>query len=221
MRILLVEDDDLLGDATKAGLTSDGYNVEWLKDGIQAESALKSSKFDGIVLDLGLPGKDGLAVLKSMRSRGDATPVLILTARDLVDDKIKGLDAGADDYLIKPFDLDELFARLRALIRRSLGRADPVIKIGSISLNPASHEVLFDNTIVDLSQREFSLLQLLIESSGHVLSRDYLEERIYGWNKDIESNALEVHIHHLRKKLGNSFIKTIRGVGYIIQKEKI
>lgn len=221
MRILLVEDDDLLGDATKAGLTSDGYNVEWLKDGIQAESALKSSEFDGIVLDLGLPGKDGLAVLKSMRSRGDATPVLILTARDLVDDKIKGLDAGADDYLIKPFDLDELFARLRALIRRSLGRADPVIKIGSISLNPASHEVLFDNTVVDLSQREFSLLQLLIESSGHVLSRDYLEEHIYGWNKDIESNALEVHIHHLRKKLGNSFIQTIRGVGYIIQKEKI
>jgi two-component system response regulator QseB len=221
MRILLVEDDDLLGDATKAGLTSDGYNVEWLKDGIQAESALKSSEFDGIVLDLGLPGKDGLAVLKSMRSRGDATPVLILTARDLVDDKIKGLDAGADDYLIKPFDLDELFARLRALIRRSLGRADPVIKVGSISLNPASHEVLFDNTVVDLSQREFSLLQLLIESSGHVLSRDYLEEHIYGWNKDIESNALEVHIHHLRKKLGNSFIQTIRGVGYIIQKEKI
>jgi two-component system response regulator QseB len=221
MRILLVEDDDLLGDATKAGLTNDGYNVEWLKDGIQAESALKSSEFDGIVLDLGLPGKDGLAVLKSMRSRGDATPVLILTARDLVDDKIKGLDAGADDYLIKPFDLDELFARLRALIRRSLGRADPVIKIGSISLNPASHEVLFDNALVDLSQREFSLLQLLIESSGHVLSRDYLEEHIYGWNKDIESNALEVHIHHLRKKLGNSFIQTIRGVGYIIQKEKL
>jgi two-component system response regulator QseB len=221
MRILLVEDDDLLGDATKAGLTNDGYNVEWLKDGIQAESALKSSEFDGIVLDLGLPGKDGLAVLKSMRSRDDATPVLILTARDLVDDKIKGLDAGADDYLIKPFDLDELFARLRALIRRSLGRADPVIKIGSISLNPASHEVLFDNALVDLSQREFSLLQLLIESSGHVLSRDYLEEHIYGWNKDIESNALEVHIHHLRKKLGNSFIQTIRGVGYIIQKEKL
>jgi two-component system response regulator QseB len=221
MRILLVEDDDLLGDATKAGLTNDGYNVEWLKDGIQAESALKSSEFDGIVLDLGLPGKDGLAVLKSMRSRDDATPVLILTARDLVDDKIKGLDAGADDYLIKPFDLDELFARLRALIRRSLGRADPVIKIGSISLNPASHEVLFDNALVDLSQREFSLLQLLIESSGHVLSRDYLEEHIYGWNKDIESNALEVHIHHLRKKLGHSFIQTIRGVGYIIQKEKL
>ena len=221
MRILLVEDDDLLGDATKAGLTNDGYNVEWLKDGIQAESALKSSEFDGIVLDLGLPGKDGLAVLKSMRSRGDATPVLILTARDLVDDKIKGLDAGADDYLIKPFDLDELFARLRALIRRSLGRANPVIKIGSISLNPASHEVLFDNAVVDLSQREFSLLQLLIESSGHALSRDYLEEHIYGWNKDIESNALEVHIHHLRKKLGNSFIQTIRGVGYIIQKEKL
>ena len=221
MRILLVEDDDLLGDATKAGLTNDGYNVDWLKDGIQAESALKSSEFDGVVLDLGLPGKDGLAVLKSMRGRGDATPVLILTARDLVDDKVKGLDAGADDYLIKPFDLDELSARLRALIRRSLGRTDPVIKIGSISLNPASHGVLFDDVMVDLSQREFSLLQLLMESSGRTLSRDYLEEHIYGWNEDIESNALEVHIHHLRKKLGNSFIQTIRGVGYIIQKEKL
>ncbi len=220
MRILLVEDDDLLGDATKAGLANDGYAVDWIKDGIQAESALKSSEFDGVILDLGLPGKDGLAVLKSMRSRNDATPVLILTARDLVDDKVKGLDAGADDYLIKPFDLDELSARLRALIRRSLGRADPIIRIEAVSLNPASHEVLFNNTAVDLSQREFTLLQLLMESSGRVLSRNYLEEHVYGWGEDIDSNALEVHIHHLRKKFGNSFIQTIRGVGYIIPEEK-
>ncbi|MBT4123621.1 MAG: response regulator [Candidatus Ruthia sp.] len=220
MRILLVEDDYLLGDATKAGLTSDGYTVDWFKDGIQAELALESSEFDGVVLDLGLPGKDGLAVLKSMRNRDDTTPVIILTARDLTDDKVKGLDAGADDYLIKPFDLSELSARLRALIRRSLGRADPIIKIGSISLNPASHEVRADNDIIELSQREFSLLQLLMENVGRVLSRSSLEENIYGWNEEVDSNALEVHIHHLRKKLGSSFIQTIRGVGYTIPVDK-
>jgi len=220
MRILLVEDDYLLGDATKAGLTSDGYTVDWFKDGIQAELALESSEFDGVVLDLGLPGKDGLAVLKSMRNRDDTTPVIILTARDLTDDKVKGLDAGADDYLIKPFDLSELSARLRALIRRSLGRADPIIKIGSISLNPASHEVRADNAIIELSQREFSLLQLLMENVGRVLSRSSLEENIYGWNEEVDSNALEVHIHHLRKKLGSSFIQTIRGVGYTIPVDK-
>jgi len=216
MRILLVEDDYLLGDATKAGLTSDGYTVDWFKDGIQAELALESSEFDGVVLDLGLPGKDGLAVLKSMRNRDDTTPVIILTARDLTDDKVKGLD----DYLIKPFDLSELSARLRALIRRSLGRADPIIKIGSISLNPASHEVRADNAIIELSQREFSLLQLLMENVGRVLSRSSLEENIYGWNEEVDSNALEVHIHHLRKKLGSSFIQTIRGVGYTIPVDK-
>ena len=220
MRILLVEDDYLLGDATKAGLTSDGYTVDWFKDGIQAELALERSEFDGVVLDLGLPGKDGLAVLKSMRNRDDTTPVIILTARDLTDDKVKGLDAGADDYLIKPFDLSELSARLRALIRRSLGRADPIIKIGSISLNPASHEVRADNAIIELSQREFSLLQLLMENVGRVLSRSSLEENIYGWNEEVDSNALEVHIHHLRKKLGSSFIQTIRGVGYTIPVDK-
>jgi len=220
MRILLVEDDDLLGDATKAGLTDDGYTVDWFKDGIQAESALKTNEFDGVVLDLGLPGKDGLEVLKSMRGRDNSTPVLILTARDAIDDKVKGLDAGADDYLIKPFDLEELSARLRALIRRSLGRSDPIIKIGSISLNPASHEAHSDDLKVELSQREFSLLQLLMENSGRVLSRSSLEENIYGWDEDIGSNALEVHIHHLRKKLGNSFIRTVRGVGYTVATNK-
>ena len=220
MRILLVEDDQLLGDATQAGLINDGYTVDWFKDGLQAESALKSSQFDGVVLDLGLPGKDGLSVLKSMRHRKDATPVLILTARDLIDDRVKGLDAGADDYLVKPFDLDELSARLRALIRRSLGRADPIIKIGVVTLNPASHEVCHHNLAVDFSQREFALLQLLMENSGRVLSRSSLEEHLYGWHEEIESNTLEVHIHHLRKKLGSSFIQTIRGVGYIIPTEK-
>jgi two-component system response regulator QseB len=220
MRILLVEDDQLLGDATQAGLVNDGYTVDWFQDGIQAESALKSSEFDGIVLDLGLPSKDGLSVLKSMRHRNDTTPVLILTARDLVDDRVKGLDAGADDYLIKPFDLDELSARLRALIRRSLGRVDPIIKIGDFSLNPASHEVHCNDVVINFSQLEFSLLQLLMENSGRVLSRSSLEEHLYGWSKEIESNTLEVHIHHLRKKLGSSFIKTIRGVGYSILKEK-
>ncbi len=220
MRILLVEDDCLLGDATQKGLANDGYTVDWFEDGIQAESALKSGDFDGVVLDLGLPGKDGLEVLKSMRNRDDRTPVLILTARDSINDRIQGLDAGADDYLIKPFDLNELSARLRALIRRSLGRVDPIIKLGSVSLNPASHEVCFENSEIKLSQREFSLLQLLMENSGRALSRSYLEERMYGWGEDVESNALEVHIYHLRKKLGSSFIRTIRGVGYIISKDE-
>tara|TARA_B110000285_G_C15113785_1_gene612781 strand:- start:226 stop:891 length:666 start_codon:yes stop_codon:yes gene_type:complete len=219
MRILLVEDDQLLGDATQAGLVNDGYTVDWFQDGIQAELALMSSDFDGVVLDIGLPGKDGLSFVKSMRQRDDPTPVLMLTARDLLTDKIKGLDAGADDYLIKPFDLDELSARLRALIRRSLGRVDPIIKIGVFSLNPAAHELRCNDVVIDLSHREFTVLQLLMENSGRVLSRSSLEENLYGWSEEIESNTLEVHIHHLRKKLGSSFIKTIRGVGYTISKQ--
>ncbi len=220
MRILLVEDDQLLGDATQAGLVHDGYVVEWLRDGLQAESALNSQSFDGVVLDLGLPGKDGIEVLSSMRKRGDSTPVLVLTARDSVGDRVKGLDTGGDDYLIKPFDLDELSARLRALIRRSSGRSAPTIEVGTVSLNPASHQVHVDGDLTELSQREFSLLQLLMEAEPRVLSRSYLEEHLYGWGDDIESNALEVHIHNLRKKLSKSFIQTIRGVGYKVQGER-
>jgi DNA-binding response OmpR family regulator len=216
MRILLVEDDDLLGDATQAGLTNDGYTVDWIKDGNEAEFALKSSEFDGVVLDLGLPGKDGIDVLKSMRGRKDATPVIILTARDLINERVKGLDTGADDYLVKPFDIDELSARLRALIRRSLGRAEPLMIVDDVSLNPASFEVYLKKKLVTVSQKEFTLLRLLMENVGRVLSRSQLEDHMYGWNDGVESNALEVHIHSLRKKLGNSFIKTIRGVGYII-----
>lgn len=217
---MLVEDDQLLGDATQAGLVHDGYVVEWLRDGLQAESALNSQSFDGVVLDLGLPGKDGIEVLSSMRKRGDSTPVLVLTARDSVGDRVKGLDTGGDDYLIKPFDLDELSARLRALIRRSSGRSAPTIEVGTVSLNPASHQVHVDGDLTELSQREFSLLQLLMEAEPRVLSRSYLEEHLYGWGDDIESNALEVHIHNLRKKLSKSFIQTIRGVGYKVQGER-
>jgi len=216
MRILLIEDDNLIGDATKVGLTDDGYSVDWIKNGNEADFALKSSEFDGVVLDLGLPGMDGIDVLKSMRKRKDKTPVIILTARDLINERVKGLDTGADDYLVKPFDLDELSARLRALIRRSSGRAEPNIDIGNVSLNPASFEVYHEGKLVDFSQREFALLRLLMESSGRVLSRSHLEEHLYGWNDGIESNALEVHIHNIRKKLGNTFIKTVRGVGYVI-----
>lgn len=219
MRILLVEDDSLLGDATQAGLIHDGYVVEWLRDGLQADLALRSQGFDGVVLDLGLPGKDGIDVLSSMRKRGDSTPVLVLTARDSVGDRVKGLDTGGDDYLIKPFDLDELSARLRALIRRSSGHSAPTIEVGTVSLNPASHQVHVDGNLVEFSRREFSLLQLLMEAEPRVLSRSYLEEHLYGWGDDIESNALEVHIHNLRKKLGKSFIQTIRGVGYKVKGE--
>lgn len=214
MRILLVEDDPLLGNATQVGLTNEGYTVEWIKDGAEAKSALECNSFDGVVLDLGLPGLDGLDLLFAMRKNGDETPVLVLTARDSINDRVKGLDAGSDDYLIKPFDLDELNARLRAIIRRASGRASPAIVIGGVSLDPVTHKVVMRDKVINLSQREFALLQMLMEGAGRVLSRSHLEEHLYGWNEDIESNSIEVHIHNLRKKLGKEIIKTIRGVGY-------
>lgn len=219
MRILLVEDDELLGDALKAGLMQLDYAVDWLKDGKSALSALKTENFDLIILDLGLPKLMGMDVLQLARKNNVKTPILILTARDSIDDRVKGLDNGADDYMTKPCDLDELGARARALIRRSQGRADALIQYENITLDPAAHSVLLDGKPVKVARREFALLHKLLENIGQVLSRESLVQSIYGWDEDVESNALEVHVHNLRKKLNANFIKTIRGVGYIIEKK--
>lgn len=218
MRILLVEDDELLGDGVRAGLSQDGYTVDWLKDGEAGQRALKSERFDLIVLDLGLPKMSGLGLLQHLRAEGDSTPVLILTARETVEDRVKGLDSGADDYLTKPFDLDELTARVRALLRRSSGRADTTLTYGNITLDPASHTVTVDDSPINFPRREFALLHKLLENNGQVLSREQLMQSIYGWEEDVDSNALEVHIHNLRKKLNATFIRTIRGVGYMAEK---
>jgi len=214
MRILLAEDDQLLGDGIRSGLGLEGDTVDWVSDGVAADQALSTDEFDLLVLDLGLPRKDGLEVLRSLRRRGDLTPVLILTARDKVADRVAGLDAGADDYLTKPFDLDELLARVRALTRRHTGRAAPLLQHGELALDPATHKVSLAGAPVDLAPREYALLRLLLEQRGKVLSRARLVEALYGWDGDLESNAIEVHIHHLRRKLGNSLIRTVRGIGY-------
>ncbi|MBA3535887.1 MAG: response regulator [Tatlockia sp.] len=220
MRLLLVEDDEFLGDAVKAGLTQFGYVVDWLKDGEAARAAVKSESFELIILDLGLPKLSGLAFLQSIRQDGNATPVIILTARETVGDRIKGLDCGADDYMTKPFDLNELSARVRALVRRSQGRADSVLQYRNVTLDPAAHSVYVDDVLVNVPRREFALLQKLLENSGQVLSREQLMQSIYGWDEDVDSNALEVHIHNLRKKLNANFIRTIRGVGYMVEKSE-
>jgi len=216
MRILLVEDDRLLGDGLQAGLTQAGYAVDWLRDGEAAVTALSTESFAAVVLDLGLPKRDGLSVLQWLRGRHDATPVLILTARDQLEDKVRGLDLGADDYVLKPFDLDEITARLRALVRRGHGRPEPVLAVGEIELNPAARSVTRAGQTVELTPREFDLLHLLLENTDRVLTRRTLEEQLYTWNDAVDSNALEVHIHHLRKKLGNDLIRTVRGVGYMV-----
>lgn len=215
MRILLVEDDRMLGDGLQAGLTQAGYAVDWLRDGEAAVAALSTENFAAVVLDLGLPKRDGLSVLQWLRSRHDATPVLILTARDQLADKVRGLDLGADDYVLKPFDLDEIAARLRALVRRAHGHPEPLLTLGEVELNPASRSVTRAGQAVDLTPREFDLLHLLLENADRVLTRRTLEEQLYAWNDAVDSNALEVHIHHLRKKLGNDLIRTVRGVGYM------
>jgi two-component system response regulator QseB len=216
MRLLLVEDDAMIGDSVRKGLRQDGFTVDWVQDGVAAELAAAAAPYDLILLDLGLPKKDGLAVLKTLRQRGDRVPVLILTARDAVADRVKGLDAGADDYLIKPFDLEELEARIRALSRRQAGRADPMIRHGDLTINAATHAVQFKGLPLTLSAREFALLEALLERPGAVLSRTQLEDKLYGWNEEIESNTVEVYIHSLRKKLGAEFIKNVRGVGYMV-----
>ena len=215
MRILLVEDDRLLGDGLQAGLTQAGYAVDWLRDGEAAVAALSTESFAAVVLDLGLPKRDGLSVLQWLRGRHDATPVLILTARDQLEDKVRGLDLGADDYVLKPFDLDEVTARLRAVVRRAHGRPEPILTLGEVELNPAARTVMRAGQAVDLTTREFDLLHVLLQNSDRVLTRRSLEEQLTTWNDAVDSNALEVHIHHLRRKLGNALIRTVRGVGYM------
>ncbi|MCB1801204.1 MAG: response regulator transcription factor [Gammaproteobacteria bacterium] len=218
MRILLVEDDQLLGSAVVAGLEQAGYTVDWLRDGAQAARALQTEEPDLLVLDIGLPGKDGLNVLRELRARDSALPVLLLTARDAVDDRIAGLDAGADDYLVKPFDLGELTARLRAIGRRRAGRANPLIEHAGLVVDPSARTVSVDGESVTLSSRAYAILEALLERPGMPMSRERLEQILYGWGEGVESNAVEVHIHHLRKKLGKDRIKTIRGLGYMIPK---
>jgi two-component system OmpR family response regulator/two-component system response regulator QseB len=218
MRLLLAEDDPQLGDGLTVGLRQEGYAVDWVKDGIAADLALQNETYDVLVLDLGLPRLSGMEVLVRLRGRGQTLPVLILTARDATGDKIAGLDSGADDYLVKPVDLDELAARVRALSRRSAGRANPELKLGELVLDPAAHQVRLAGVPVELSTREFSLLQVLMQNAGRVLTRAQLESSLYGWRDEPDSNALEVHIHHLRKKLGAECIKTLRGVGYTMRK---
>lgn len=218
MRILLAEDDPLLGDGIRAGLGLEGDTVDWVTDGVAADQALATDEFDLLVLDLGLPRRDGMEVLRGLRRRGDMTPVLILTARDKVADRVAGLDAGADDYLSKPFDLDELLARVRALTRRHTGRAQPVLEHGELRLDPATHQVSLGGDAVELAPREYALLRLLLEQRGKVLSRTRLVEALYGWDGELESNAIEVHVHHLRRKLGNELIRTVRGIGYGIDR---
>lgn len=222
MRVLLVEDDELLGDAICSGLKHYGHTVDWVKDGKAAYDVLSQHQenFDIVVLDLGLPKMSGLEVLKRVREKNLPVPVLILTAKDTVEARVQGLDAGADDYLLKPFDLDELCARMRALQRRSKSRAQPVLTYADITINPASHGVTLKGEAVTLSRREFTLLQKLIENSGRVISRDQLNQTLYGWGENIDSNALEVHIHNLRKRFGTKLIRTIRGVGYMIKEIK-
>lgn len=218
MRLLLVEDDELLGDGLRIGLKQSGYTVEWLKDGLAADQALQQEQFDLVVLDLGLPRQSGLETLKNLRKRGNPVPVLILTARDAVEDRVQGLDFGGDDYLLKPFDLDELCARLRALQRRASGRAEPLIEHGDLRVDPAAHKVTLADNEINLSSSEFALLEYLLDNKGRVIPRARLEEMLYGWHGEVESNALEVFIHHLRKKLGRDLIRTVRGVGYVIEK---
>lgn len=219
MRLLLIEDDSMIGESVRKGLRQDGFSVDWVQDGRAAELAVETEPYELVLLDLGLPGKDGLAVLKSIRQRGNRVPVLILTARDAVADRVKGLDAGADDYLVKPFDLDELGARIRALLRRQSGRVDPVLRLGNLSLNPATHEVQLSGQTVNLSAREFALLEALMDRPGAVLSRAQLEEKLYGWGEEVESNTVEVYIHGLRKKIGAEWIKNVRGVGYMLPRQ--
>ncbi|TAK67034.1 MAG: response regulator transcription factor [Betaproteobacteria bacterium] len=219
MRLLLVEDDPMIGESVRKGLQQDDFAVDWVQDGRAAELALETNPYDTLLLDLGLPGKDGLEVLASLRRRGNPIPILVLTARDAVADRVKGLDAGADDYLVKPFDLEELAARIRALLRRKSGRADPLIRMGKLILNPATHEVSLDGKSIPLSAREFGLLHALVERPGAVLSRAQLEEKLYGWGHEVESNTVEVYIHSLRRKLGAAFILNVRGVGYMVPKQ--
>lgn len=219
MRILLAEDDLMLGDGLQAGLRQQGFQVDWVRDGEAAERELASGVYAAGVLDLGLPRKDGMDVLRALRGRGVATPVLVLTARDAVPDRIRGLDLGADDYVIKPVDLHELGARLRSLVRRAHGQMQESLRCGAVRLEPAARQVSLNGEAVTLSTREFDLLHALMRNAGRVLSREQLEEQLYSWGHEVESNAIEVHIHHLRRKLQPELIQTVRGVGYTVSRE--
>jgi DNA-binding response OmpR family regulator len=220
MRILLAEDDEILGDGLRAGLRQQGFLVDWVRDGHAAERELTSGDYTAAVLDLGLPLKDGLAVLQTLRERKITTPVLVLTARDAVPERIRGLDLGADDYVIKPVDLFELGARLRSLVRRSHGQIQGGLRCGAVALDPAAHLVTVGGEPVALSTREFDLLHALMLNAGRVMSREQLEQQLYSWGYEVESNTIEVHIHHLRRKLGAELIQTIRGVGYTMTRDQ-
>ena len=225
MRLLLVEDDTMIGDAVREVLRAEGFAVDWVRDGAAADSVLGSEDFDLVLLDLGLPRLDGVEVLRRLRTRRNTTPVLIVTARDAVQDRIAGLDAGADDYVLKPYDLDELLARIRALIRRSHGQADSVREIHGLRLNPITHEALRLSpdgaapTPIQLSAREWAVLEVLMARPGVVYSRAQIEDKLYGWKDEVSSNAVEVYIHGLRKKLGNAVIETVRGLGYTMPRD--
>lgn len=218
MRLLVVEDDLMIGDSIRRGLKLSDFAVDWVQDAPAAELALHNGVYDMMLLDLGLPGKSGLQLLQELRLRGNDLPVLIVTARDLVGDRVAGLNLGADDYLVKPFDLDELKARIHAVLRRQGGRSTPAISYGPISLDPISHRVMLQGELVDLSSKEFALLHALMNHPGAVLSLTQLEDALYGWNEEVASNAIEVHIHHLRRKLGSHAILNVRGVGYRVAK---
>jgi two-component system response regulator QseB len=218
MRVLLVEDDGMIAQGLQTALRQSGFAIDWMRDGNSAAAALQTTVFDVVLLDLGLPQKDGIDVLRGLRKRGDSTPVIILTARDEIQHRIAGLDAGADDYIVKPFDLDEVMARMRSVLRRVAGRGDPSIRHGNLRLDPASRTVERDGTPVGLSAHEYAVLEALLQRPGAVLSRAQLEDRLYGWDEQIGSNAVEVYIHGLRRKLGSEAIRTLRGVGYFVPK---
>ena len=216
MRVLVVEDDPLLGRGVQAGLEQAGFAADWVRDGIAADAALGAEDYAAVVLDLGLPRLEGLELLRKVRGTGDRTPVLILSARDALEDRVKGLDAGADDYVVKPFQFEELAARLRALVRRAHGEAAPVLSASGVTLDPGARTVAWEGRAVDLPAREFDVLHELMLNAGRVLSREHLQGRVYRWGEEVGSNAIDVHIHHLRRKLAPQLIRTIRGVGYLI-----
>jgi two-component system OmpR family response regulator len=219
MRVLLVEDDAMIGEAVLDVLRAEHYAADWVRDGAMADTALRTESYDLVLLDLGLPKRDGLDVLRSLRARHSAIPVLIATARDAVGDRVAGLDAGADDYVVKPYDTDELLARVRALIRRSAGRGEPVFSHKGVTLNPATREAAVDGEPVSLSAREWAVLEPMLARPGVVFSRAQLEEKLYGWKDEISSNAVEVYVHGLRKKLGSELIQTVRGLGYVVPRQ--
>jgi two-component system response regulator QseB len=218
MRVLLIEDDVMIAQGLETALRQMGAVVDWIRDGAQAAAALRAAVFDLVLLDLGLPNRDGISILREFRQRGDATPVIVLTARDEIRNRVAGLDAGADDYVVKPFDLDELAARIRSVLRRAAGRGDPTIQHGDLRLDPVTRTVEHQGRPVSLSAHEYAVLEALLQRPGAVLSRAQLEDRLYGWDEPIGSNAVEVYIHGLRRKLGPDAIRTLRGVGYFMPK---